>query len=107
MTDKHHREDVSPARREVEQTQQNGQTAAIHTSRDQQGQADGAYAEALGRAESMVDYLGHQAGHYVGLAGLQLLRWGARFREEVEDIWAEAQSLREQKHSDEQRQEPT
>ena len=46
------------------------------------------------RAEEMVDRLGQRAGQ-IGLeVGQRLLRLAARVREEGEDIWAEAQSIR-------------
>src|SRR5437764_11326792 len=46
------------------------------------------------RAEEMVDRWGERVGYYATVAGHQLLRLAARAREEVEDIWAEAQSIR-------------
>jgi hypothetical protein len=46
------------------------------------------------RAEVLVDRLGERIGHYVALFGFKLLRFAARAKEEAEDIWAEAQSVR-------------
>ena len=46
------------------------------------------------RAEEVVDRLGQRAGQ-IGLeVGQRLRRLAARAREEAEDIWAEAQSVR-------------
>jgi hypothetical protein len=49
------------------------------------------------RAEEIVDHLAPMVGRLAALAGLQILKLAARAREEAEDIWAEAQSLRRQK----------
>ena len=47
------------------------------------------------RAEELVDQLGKRIGHYGALTSLQVLRATARVREEVEDMWAEAQNIRQ------------
>ncbi len=70
-----------------------GETAHRH-------QADGASGEqatkdeTIRRAEEMVDRVGEQVGQWTSRLGHQLLRFGARAREEAEDMWAEAQDLR-------------
>ena len=46
------------------------------------------------RAEEWVDQIGARVGEVTAFLGHQLLRLGARVREEAEDIWAEAQDLR-------------
>ena len=46
------------------------------------------------RAEQMVDEMAVRVGRWTSMAGHALVRWGARVREEAEDVWAEAQSLR-------------
>lgn len=46
------------------------------------------------RAEEMVDKLGEQIGYYASLAGQRIRKMAALAREEAEDIWAEAQHLR-------------
>jgi pyruvate/2-oxoglutarate dehydrogenase complex dihydrolipoamide acyltransferase (E2) component len=46
------------------------------------------------RAEELVDRLGESVGQFASLAGLRLLRVAALAREEAEDVWAEAQSVR-------------
>jgi hypothetical protein len=50
--------------------------------------------EATRRAEEMIDRMGERIGHYAAQLGHHLLRFTARAREEVEDIWAEAQNIR-------------
>jgi hypothetical protein len=46
------------------------------------------------RAEEMVDRIAERVSHYTSVWGRKLLRFAARAREEAEDIWAEAQSIR-------------
>jgi hypothetical protein len=55
--------------------------------------------DAQKRAEEMVDRLGEQIGHYVSIFGHNVLKWVARAREEAEDIWAEAQAIRERQRN--------
>ncbi len=52
---------------------------------------------AMGRAEQVVDNVGGALGILSSVVGLRMRRVGARMREEVEDMWAEAQSLRSQR----------
>ncbi len=61
--------------------------------------AEEARTEAMRRAEEMVDRWGEQVGQYVSAFGRNILKWAARAREEAEDIWAEAQALREQQRN--------
>jgi hypothetical protein len=56
--------------------------------------AGGQQPDAMQRAEEMVDWLGQRVGHYTSVAGYYLLRAASRAREEAEDIWAEAQTIR-------------
>ncbi len=51
-------------------------------------------ASAMERAEEMVDRIAEKVGQYTSIFGRQLLRLGARAREELEDMWAEAQEIR-------------
>ena len=51
-------------------------------------------AVATERAEQMLDRLGQRVGRYASLTGLRLRRMAAVAREEAEDIWAEAESVR-------------
>jgi len=54
---------------------------------------------ATARAEDAIDQAGERVGQFAALFGRRLQVLAARAREEAEDIWAEAQSLR---HADEQ-----
>ena len=53
---------------------------------------------AMERAEELVDRVGQRAGPLASLVGQRILRAAALARETVEDIWAEAQSAREESH---------
>ena len=46
------------------------------------------------RAEELADHLGDRVGHFASLIGYKIMQWTARAREELEDIWAEAQRIR-------------
>ncbi|MBO0778109.1 MAG: hypothetical protein J2P37_04705 [Ktedonobacteraceae bacterium] len=59
-------------------------------------QAEKATSETLKRAEYLVDQVEGTAGLLATAIGFRLRRATARLREEAEDMWAEAQSLREQ-----------
>lgn len=48
----------------------------------------------MARAEELVDQMTQAVGGFVSMIGLQVLKGAARAREEAEDIWAEAQSMR-------------
>jgi hypothetical protein len=52
---------------------------------------------AMERAEDLVDRLGQRLGHFTALAGFQIQKATARMREEVEDMWAEAQNIRQER----------
>lgn len=49
---------------------------------------------ATARAEGMLDGAGERVGHFAALAGQRLRTAAALAREEMEDLWAEAQHLR-------------
>jgi len=49
---------------------------------------------ALQRAEKLVDHMGERIAHYAAFLGTKIKEFAARLREEAEDIWAEAQSIR-------------
>jgi hypothetical protein len=68
----------------------------VHEPRTGGTGADEARREAMQRAEEMVDRMGEKIGHYASEFGHTVLRWFARAREEAEDIWAEAQAIRDQ-----------
>ncbi len=62
-------------------TAANGASSATDPSRTQ-------------RAEELVDRLAERAGQLTATWGRKLARFAARVREEAQDIWAEAQSIR-------------
>ncbi len=68
-------------------------------SGDERAQAEREEHPAMERAEKLVDRLGERTGALVSLAGLRLRKLAARAREEAEDVWAEAQSVRHRKQS--------
>ena len=51
--------------------------------------------EAVARAEDVLDDTGRKIGLFLGSLSLRLRKATAVAREEVEDIWAEAQSIRQ------------
>lgn len=53
---------------------------------------------AMERAEVLVDQLGARLGQWTNSLGNGLQRFWARTREEGEDIWAEANDIRERNH---------
>ncbi len=61
---------------------------------DEQAKDQGAHRPATERAEAVVDLLGERIGAFAFIAGFQIRRLAARAREEAEDLWAEAQSVR-------------
>jgi hypothetical protein len=50
------------------------------------------------RAEILVDQWGERVGKFLSSGGYQLRKAAARAREEAEDIWAEAQTIRHNEH---------
>ena len=46
------------------------------------------------RAEELTDRMGQRLGYVTTLVGLHIRKTAARAREEAEDMWAEAQSIR-------------
>ncbi len=67
-------------------------------------QGDRSSQAATARAEELVDRLGESVGHLASLAGWRLLKVAALAREEAEDVWAEAQSLRHRQGAPRQEQ---
>jgi hypothetical protein len=61
--------------------------------------ADEARRQTMQRAEQLADQLGERVGQYVAAFGHNVLKWVARAREEAEDIWAEAQAIRERQRA--------
>lgn len=54
---------------------------------------------AMERAEELVDRVGHRAETFASLMGLHIRKLAAHALEELEDVWAEAQSVRQGKQS--------
>ena len=50
--------------------------------------------KAQAKAEELVEGMTQRLGLFAALAGLQIQKTAARVREEAEDIWAEAQNIR-------------
>jgi uncharacterized protein YbjQ (UPF0145 family) len=66
------------------------------TQGGQTGQENGSNQLATQRAEEMVDWMGERLGAVTATTSLQIQKALARLREEAEDIWAEAESIRDQ-----------
>lgn len=54
--------------------------------------------KATAKAEELVEGMTQRFGLFAALAGLQIQKTGARLREEAEDIWAEAQNIRNEQN---------
>jgi hypothetical protein len=69
---------------------------SVATEHNGAAQAAGGAAQqpVMQRAEEAADRLAENIRHYASIVGLQILRFAARVKEEAEDIWAEAQSIR-------------
>jgi hypothetical protein len=52
---------------------------------------------AMERAEDLVDRFGQRLGHFTALVGFQIQKATARVREEANDMWAEAQNVRQRR----------
>jgi len=80
------REEAERRGRETSQLMQGGQT----------GQQNGSNQLATQRAEEVVDRIGERLGSATAMTSLQIQKVLARVREEAEDIWADAESIRDQ-----------
>jgi hypothetical protein len=60
---------------------------------------EGGGDETVRRAEEVIDQVADRVGEFTTYLGRQILRLGARAREEAEDMWAEAQSIRRGRQS--------
>jgi hypothetical protein len=58
------------------------------------GNSSSANDAAMERAEALVERMGERLGRFLSASGYQLRKAAARAREEAEDIWAEAQTIR-------------
>jgi hypothetical protein len=54
--------------------------------------------KATAKAEELVEGMAQRLGLFAALAGLQIQKTTARVREEAEDIWAEAQNIRNEQN---------
>lgn len=61
----------------------------------QQSGRNGEPRPAVERAEQTLDQLGERVGEFAATAAQRLRQLSARAREEMEDMWAEAQSMRQ------------
>ena len=66
-------------------------------TRDEEARDPGSGRPAMERAEESVDRIARGAGYLVSLVGLRILKGASLAREEGEDIWAEAQSMRRER----------
>jgi hypothetical protein len=73
------------------------ESSANQTSgRQAQVESQEANKQAVQKAEKVVDNMGQRMTNWVFLASLQFQRATVRVREEAEDMWAEAQYIRQQ-----------
>lgn len=72
---------------------------AMTESADERAQTGQQERPAMERAEELVDRLGQRAGTFASLASLRVRKLAARAREEAEDVWAEARSIRQGRQS--------
>jgi hypothetical protein len=91
--------DPASGRTAAEQSQVNGSAAVNgepgHEASPNPAPADpAAEATRTQRAEEIVDRLAVRVGNFTSVWGRRLLRVTSRIREEAQDIWAEAQSIR-------------
>jgi len=100
-----HREKKAPATEDHNgnaEARFSGEEAGGRSSQARSAESDSRHDEArtwmdpqtMQRAEEMVDRLADSIGSYARRIGHQVLRLAARAREEAEDIWAEADSIR-------------
>lgn len=54
--------------------------------------------KATAKAEELVEGMAQRLGLFAALAGLQIQKTAARVREEAEDLWAEAQNIRNERN---------
>ena len=80
----------------TEQTKPSGQSA--QPSEQATAQAEEPNQPATKKAEDMVDYLAQRLSSLTATVKLNFQRTTARVREDAEDIWAEAQTIRQHMH---------
>jgi hypothetical protein len=84
---------LSAAREEAERR---GRDTSQLMQGGQAGQENGSNQLATQRAEEIVDRVGGRLGAVAAMTGLQIQKALARVREEAEDMWADAESIRDQ-----------
>lgn len=85
-----------PADEATSRSRSSEETASEATKAESRGWIDAPTSQ---RAEEMVDRLAENVGSFFQRLGQQVVRLGARAREEAEDIWAEADSIRQRRQS--------
>src|SRR5258708_2339404 len=55
--------------------------------------------KATAKAEELVEGMTQRLGLFAAIAGLQIQKTAARVREEAEDLWAEAQNIRNEQNT--------
>jgi hypothetical protein len=88
------RREDGAARAEPEQERTRRGAGARSAAQDQGEAEEGGGDETVRRAEELIDRVADRVGQFTSYLGRQVLRLGARAREEAEDMWAEAQSIR-------------
>ena len=83
-------------REEADQMDQPNTVPAEKSSRPASARAEEKGKLAMERSEEAVDRLAQRLSHYTSLVGHQILKASARMREEAEDMWAEAQNIRQE-----------
>jgi len=83
-------------REEAERRDQPNTTPGEKASQPTVARAEEKGKLATERSEELVDRMAQGLSHYTSLAGLQIQKAAARMREEAEDMWAEAQNIRQE-----------
>jgi hypothetical protein len=84
------------AKREASQVNQQKLAHPELSGNQAQVGSNGVSQQAMRKAEGVVDNVGQDMTHWTSLAALQIQRAMSRAREEAEDMWAEAQYIRQQ-----------
>lgn len=78
----------------TDQVDQRGPASTEQSSQSTRAGEKG--AQSMERSEELVDRATQRLSQYTALAGFQIQRAAARLREEAEDMWAEAQNIRQE-----------
>jgi hypothetical protein len=74
--------------------------AATESAGPGDGAGTDAREQAMRQAEEMADRLAERVGYYASWISREVMRLAARAREEMQDIWAEAQHLSQKKRDE-------